>query len=304
MTPTAALRTLRRMIPRLLVTGGSGFLGAHLCERARDAWDVSYTCRARSLPPGAGEAFRLDLGDAAAVARVVRAARPEVLLHTAYSPVEADFDAVIVRGTEAVARAAAETGAALVHVSTDMVFDGESAPYDEDAEPRPVFPYGRAKAEAEGRARRHCPDALLVRPSLLYALAPPDPRLARNLADADAGREVVLFDDEWRCPAEVGDMADALLAVAVRLLAQRRGSEAAPLPPVLHLPGPDRLTRWGFGIAVLTTLGAPLAAVRRGTARELGLARPRDLTLATRRTPPEFLRPLRPLAAVLAAPRR
>ena len=288
------------MRPRLLVTGGSGFLGGRLCAQAARAWEVSYTYRSRPLDPALGSAHALDLRDPEAVARVVHAARPDVVLHAAYSPLESDFEAVIVGGTAAVARAAAAARASLLHVSTDMVFDGERAPYDEDAAPRPVFPYGRAKAAAEAEARRLCPGALVARPSLLYSIRPPDPRFARNLADLAAGRGVVLFHDEWRCPAEVGDVAAALLAVAARMAAERRPPAAPPLPRVLHLPGPERLSRWEFGVAALTALGAPRATLRRGTARELGLVRPRDLALTARRTPPELVRRLRPLAAVLA----
>ncbi len=56
----------------------------------------------------------------------------------------------IVRGSRAVAAAAHRAGARLVHLSTDLVFDGEhGAPYAEDAEPRPVGDYGAAKLEAE-----------------------------------------------------------------------------------------------------------------------------------------------------------
>lgn len=289
------------MAPRLLVTGGSGFLGSRLCARAGRAWDLVSTWHSQP-PPGTGRTCRLDLRDRDAPLAVLRETRPDIVLHTAYSPREECFDEVIVAGSAAVAEAAAACGATLVHLSTDMVFDGESPPYAEDASLSPVFPYGRAKAAAEERVRAACPHAVIVRPSLLYSLAPPDPRLERNLADARAGRPVVLFHDERRCPAHVDDVAAALLALAERLAAP--GGHRPPPPRVLHLPGPQALTRWQFGTAALQALGAPLASVRPGTAKESGLVRPRDLTLAAPATPPELLRPLRPLAEHLAALRR
>ena len=75
----------------------------------------------------------------------------------------------IVQGSAAVAAAAHRSGARLVHLSTDLVFDGEQgAPYEEDADPRPVSAYGAAKLEAERIVARAHPEALLVRTSLLY----------------------------------------------------------------------------------------------------------------------------------------
>src|SRR5262249_52796679 len=156
----------------------------------------------------------LNLADDAACRRVVEAARPAVVVHTAIPRDEPDFEPVIVEGSTSLARAAARIGAAFLHISTDMVFDGDRAPYDEDAAPSPVTSYGRAKAEAERRVVEACPGAVIARLPLLYALDPPDPRGARMAADLQAGLPVVLFTDERRCPAEVGDVAQALLEAA------------------------------------------------------------------------------------------
>jgi hypothetical protein len=61
------------------------------------------------------------------------------------------------------------------------------------------------------------------------------------------------------------------------------------------------LTRWDFGISFLEALGLSTQAVRAQTLAESGLVRPRDLTLVSRRTPPEITRGLRPFSAVAAA---
>ena len=81
-----------------------------------------------------------------------RRVRPEIVIHTAYLQDGPGAHEITVDGAENVARAAAAVGARLVHLSTDVVFDGrKGAPYVEDDPLSPVTDYGRAKAEAEGR---------------------------------------------------------------------------------------------------------------------------------------------------------
>ena len=280
------------MALRLLVTGASGFLGRTLCRQAATSWEVSLGYHDHEPDTRFGVAYRFDVSDRAAVARVFAAARPDAVIHAAVTSREEKLDQVVVHGSEAVARTAAERGVLLVHVSSDMVFDGERAPYDEDWPPSPITPYGRAKAEAEARVARAHPGAVIARTSLLYSLRPPDPRLARVLEDLEAGRPVTFFTDERRCPAEVGDVAAALLGAARRV---------STLPPVLHLCGPETLSRWDFGVGCLEVLGVPSSAVRSQTVAESGMRRPRDLTLVARRTPRDLRSQIRPWAAVAAA---
>ena len=81
-----------------------------------------------------------------------RFVRPDVVIHTAYRQDGDLARQIVVDGSENVARAAAAVGARLIHLSTDVVFDGrKGAPYVEEDSPSPCTAYGRAKAEAEAR---------------------------------------------------------------------------------------------------------------------------------------------------------
>jgi dTDP-4-dehydrorhamnose reductase len=107
--------------------------------------------------------------DAGAVRSTLARLRPDVVIHTAYRQDGPDAHEITVAGAEHVARAARAAGARLVHLSTDVVFDGrKGAPYVEDDPPSPVTRYGRDKAEAEERVLAAHPDALVVRTSLIY----------------------------------------------------------------------------------------------------------------------------------------
>jgi dTDP-4-dehydrorhamnose reductase len=198
---------------RLHVTGASGFLGRELLRLAPDA-----------------SAERVEIRDAAAVQALLRRVRPEVVIHTAYRQEGEGGWETTVDGAENVALAARQLRARLAHLSTDVVFDGrKGAPYVEGDGPCPVTAYGRAKAESERRVLSAHPEALVVRTSLLLGGAGHEPS-RHELAALDP--DAVFYEDEIRCPIQVGDLAAALLELAERDLAG-----------VLHVAGADALSR-------------------------------------------------------------
>ena len=133
----------------LLVVGGSGFLGRELLRRSPDAIGIS--------------SADVDIRDAAAVAALFQRVRPQTAINTAY---RRDDRASTFDGAVFVARAAAATGARLVQVSTDLVFDGEKgSPYVEQDQPAPLGEYGRAKADAERAVLEACPGAAARSPT-------------------------------------------------------------------------------------------------------------------------------------------
>jgi dTDP-4-dehydrorhamnose reductase len=202
----------RRTQPgRLLITGGSGYLGRALAARAQPDWDVTAT---RLTQPGQGPV--LDVRDAAAVGRLIERLRPDVIVHTAYHQSGEQMADVNVAGANNVARAAGAVGARLVHLSTDLVFDGgrERGGYSEDDAASPITAYGRSKLAGERAVLAAEPDALIVRTSLIYGGDPPGAHEGMVLEALDGRRDVAFFSDEMRCPIVADDLAEALLDLA------------------------------------------------------------------------------------------
>ncbi|HEU0077954.1 MAG TPA: sugar nucleotide-binding protein, partial [Longimicrobiaceae bacterium] len=188
---------------RVLVTGGGGLLGGALLRSAPP--EVELHCTVRRAPAGGAAVHGVELADAEGVARTWAQVRPEVVIHTAFDTAAGERE---VQGAHVnVARACRESGAALLHVSTDALLDGARAPYDEGAEPAPVHEYGRLKALAEAAVRAECPDAAVVRTSLLLRADPPDRTTAWVVDSLRRGEPVRLFTDELRCPIAADDLA-------------------------------------------------------------------------------------------------
>lgn len=225
---------------RLLITGGSGYLGRHLARRVAAQWSGAWAYTTHSRDPLAlPQGMALDVRDGPAVARLVADFAPDVIIHTAGSNTTLDMTAVIVEGTRHVVAAAQAAGARLIHLSTDSIFDGTAAPYDETARPAPLHAYGRAKAAAEALVSAHA-NAVIVRTSLIYGLAEMDNGTAWLAAALRAGQPVTLFTNQWRNPVWVESLVGACLELV-----------DSPYRGVLNVAGRQAMSRADFGLRLL-----------------------------------------------------
>jgi len=270
----------------VLITGGAGFLGGRLLRNAPPFREVHGTWRTTRADTD-GPMHRVELADRRAVRSLFDDLRPALVIHTAYAT--GDLERDIDQATSSVVAAAAETGAALIHLSSDMVLDGESAPYPESAHPDPVNDYGRAKERAERLVRETLPGAAVVRTSLITSLDPPDPRTARVLAGLRGEFEIGLFRDEIRTPILVDDLARQIWEIARLDEVLRQG--------VWHLAGPESLSRYGIGLLVAAAFGLDPSPLRGASLRESPTPRPRDLRLSTARADRMLATRAEPLSA-------
>lgn len=228
---------------RLLITGGSGYLGRHLVPLAAETAGALVHTYYSKEPPDVPGARRLDIRDSDAVLDLVREFRPDVIIHTAGSSGRPTMAEVIRLGAEHITAAATQIGARLVHLSTDVVFDGKQAPYREEDRPRPIHEYGRAKAQAEKTVARHA-DHAIVRTSLIYGLRQMDHGTRWLVARLRKKEPVTLFVDQVRNPVWAISLSNACLELAGH---HYRG--------ILHVAGNQVLSRAEFGLRMLDWWG-------------------------------------------------
>lgn len=200
---------------KLLLLGKTGQVG----------WELQ-----RSLAPlgelialdSASSEFHADFRFPEQVAQTVLKLRPDVIVnaaaHTAVDKAESEPElARTLNATApgAIARAAQEVGALMVHYSTDYVFDGSgSKPWQEDDATGPLSVYGRTKLEGEQLIAEHCPRHLIFRTSWVYAAR--GGNFAKTMLRLAKERErLTVIDDQFGAPTGAELLAD-VTAHAIR----------------------------------------------------------------------------------------
>ena len=195
----------------LLVIGRGGQLASSLVRRAREkgvALDVI----------GRPE---FDLLQPEAIAGEIRARKPSAVINAAaYTAVDAAEDDIYAArqinatGPAIAARAAADTGAAFIQVSTDYVFDGvKQGPYVETDATAPLGVYGATKLEGELQTLAANPNTIVLRTAWVYDATGANfvRTMLRLAVDRD---ELSVVDDQHGNPTFADDLADAILTIA------------------------------------------------------------------------------------------
>ena len=253
---------------RVLIIGGSSYLGRSLCRKLADVCRVWGTFF-RSAVAFSGTRVHLDVSNRDEAAELLRRIEPDVIFYLA-----CDFNklkASVVNGTGNLlkARQMYWHDSHFVYVSSDAVFDGENGPYKESDIPGPVWPYGVAKRKAEIKVL--AAKGTVVRTSLIYGFDSIDPRTAVLKRGLETGNfSYPYFSDETRCPVFAEDLSDALAEIGEGVLENEQ---------IIHVAGPEAINRFDFAKRLARYLGYDASKIPGGLLSESRMKRPRDLSL-------------------------
>lgn len=251
----------------ILITGGNGML-AHAVKQALAARGLAFNAVGRT---------ECELTDADQIARTFDRFGPTLVLncaaYTAVDKCEEDpAGATAGNGTAVgnLAKACRAAGAALVHYSTDYVFNGRAARDGEPARPwraddavEPLSAYGRSKLLGEQLLQEHAPSRwVIARTQWLYG--PHGKNFVETmLAAARAGKPLKVVDDQVGSPTFTPHLAEATLDVL------DRGGRG-----IWHLSNSGQTTWFGFTREIMSAFGVTPASLAPSTSDEWKELRP------------------------------
>lgn len=227
----------------VLLTGANGQVGHELARLAA----------ARNLPVVALTRNQLDIGDADAVNSAMDAIRPGLVInaaaYTAVDRAEQEQEAAMranAHGPAHLAAACQSQGIALIHLSTDYVFDGcKTGAYQEDDIPAPTGIYGLSKWKGEQEVRARLPQHLIIRVSWVFG--PHGNNFVKTMLRLAAERdELRVVADQQGCPTSATDIALALLTLVDQITTQDSIAWGT-----YHYCGVPATTWHGFAEAIL-----------------------------------------------------
>jgi len=250
---------------KILLTGASGLLGNAYAEAAiRRGHEVTGLFNTTApKAQGIARTVQLDVSEPERLTPTCLELWPDVIVNCAAISSPADVDAnpnlaekVNVALPRLLAQISTHIGARLLHISTDMVFDGLSeAPYRSTDMPAPTNLYGRTKLMAEREVLEHNPDdPVVLRIPILMGNSPSGQRSVHEklLGTIAAGERPKLFCDEIRQPCSASNVAEVLLEL----------SERRDLHGIFHWAGTETLSRFEMGQRILKHFGLPLDSIQ------------------------------------------
>lgn len=257
---------------KLLITGASGFLGWHVCQIAKQQWEVYGTYFSHSLEVPGINLLKVDLTNFSELKQIFNTIRPAAVIHTAalsqpnFCETSPNISYTInVTASCNIAGLCADDSIPCAFTSTDLVFDGLNAPYCETDSVNPVNIYGEQKVMAEEGMLERNPAIAVCRMPLMFGKETPTAKsfIQSFIQTLKQGKDLNLFVDEFRTPVSGKTAAKGLL-LALGKVTER-----------IHLGGKQRISRYEFGRLLVDIFQLPASGLKACQQKDVKMAAPR-----------------------------
>lgn len=268
---------------KILLTGSSGLLGNAYAEAAvrRGHSVIALYNRLEPIAQGLEQRIRLDAQALEPITTLTLDLWPDVIVNCAAisSPAQVDANPKLAEKINValprhLAQLSTHIGARFLHISTDMVFDGQSQePYRSTDMPCPLNLYGQTKLMAEREVLKHnSEDPVVLRIPILMGHSPSGKRSVHEkiFMALDKGETPEFHSDEIRQPCSAGNVADVMVEL----------SERRDLSGIFHWAGSETISRFKMAQRILNHFGKSPDSVCAIDSRANNSSKTRPQTLA------------------------
>jgi dTDP-4-dehydrorhamnose reductase len=262
---------------KFLVTGSAGLVGRQVIQDLLQSYTQVYSCYNNSKPEG-GIATQLDLASQDGIIKAIESTKPDVIIHLAamtnvdLCETQKDLATKInAKATAVIAEQAKKTGAFLVYVSTDYVFDGEKGLKKESDITEPIDHYGKSKLEGEKAVEEIAAKWCIARTSTPYGIHPKKKSFPIFIAEnLKAKIPLDIITDQYTSPTYVPNLSKMLIEISSR-----------NIQGILHVSGATRISRYHMAEIVADKLDLDKKLLRPANMENMNWTakRPRDSSL-------------------------
>lgn len=257
---------------KLLITGGSGFLGYHILAQATAQWDVYLIYHQHQPNYNCGHSVQCDITNYIELGNLLEDIEPDAVIHTAAltdvnycqnNPQQSY--SINVEATQNLAGLCSDLNIPFAFTSTDLVFDGKKGGYTEEDTTNPLMRYGEHKAIAEEEVLRIYPKSSVFRLPMMFGhqAASEKNYLQQLIKNLNACIPQKLFTDEYRSVCGASSIAKGLL----QLFENNTG--------IFHLAGAQKFSRYAFALVAAEVHGLNKSLIQPCLQKEVQMAAPR-----------------------------
>jgi len=262
---------------KLLVTGASGLLGWNICRVALKKFEVIGVSNTKPLVFEGVQNEKCDITRYDDLRGLFMRINPDAVVHAAAIAAPnvcqehpSESGKVNVGASIAIAGLCSDLHLPCAFTSTDLVFDGNAAPYDEAQPVSPISIYGEQKVKAEYGMRARHEDLRICRMPLMYGDAPGGAQsfIQPFIKAMREGKELTLFLDEYRTPVSTVNAAQGILLALDNA------------PGIFHLGGRESISRYDFGVRLACALNISDARLKAVHQKDVVSTAPRPLNVS------------------------